>query len=71
MATVQCFSKKVVHSMKRDADFYFIAIRDDEGYANDQIVGKSVFDSINPPCVLEYRLSCSGQRPQVVFSQID
>ena len=67
MNKITVFNKKSVFSSKHGKDFYFLCIRDSEGYSNDQIVNKSTFDAVNPPCEIEYYLSCSGNRPSIQF----
>lgn len=69
MNEVKCFNKKSVTSLKTGTprDFYFLCIQDSLGYSGDQIVQKGLWDKVNPPCVLEYVLDCSGNRPQVKF----
>lgn len=69
MNEVKCFNKKSVTSLKSGSpkDYYFLCIQDPFGYAGDQIVAKGLFDKVNPPCVLEYVIDCSGQRPTVRF----
>lgn len=71
MNTVHCFNKKKVVSTKsgEPKEYFFLAIRDSEGYAGDQIVSQNCYDSINPPCDVEYRINCSGSRPRVEFRQ--
>ncbi len=71
MNTVQCFNKKKVTSTKtgEPKTYYFLAIRDSEGYAGDQIVSETCFNNVNPPCDVEYRINCSGARPRVEFRQ--
>lgn len=69
MNEVKCFDKKTVTSLKtgEPRTFYFLCIQDVQGYAGDQIVQKGLYDKVNPPCVLEYVLDCSGNRPSVKF----
>lgn len=50
MANVYVFNKKLIHSMSKQRDFYFLCIRDKDGYAADQIVNKETYDMFDPPC---------------------
>lgn len=70
MGTVYCFNKKKVHSTEKNRDFYFLAVRDVDGYAGDCIVNESVYNSITPPCNLDVSLSCTGSRPFFTFSVV-
>lgn len=70
MSKVHCFKKKAITSLAKNKEFYFACIRDSEGYAGDQIISKSMFDSLNPPCDLEVFLNCSGQRPFIELREV-
>lgn len=70
MGKVYCFNKKKIHSVQKGKDFYFLCVRDSDGYSGDQIVSEKVYSAVTPPCELDVSLSCAGSRPFISFSLI-
>ena len=67
---VTCFNKKSVTSTKSGEakQYYFIALRDLQGYAADQIVSKNLYDSITEvPCQVEFTIDCSSGKVRNVY----
>lgn len=67
MANVFIFNKKTIHSDSKGRDFYFLCIRDQEGYAADQIVNKQTYDLFTPPCHADVTVNCSSGRAFMGF----
>lgn len=70
MANVLVFNKKKIHSMSKQRDFYFLCLRDDDGYAADQIVNEDTFDAFDPPCVAEPIIKVSNGRCYLTFKPV-